>query len=335
MGSKFVYIGKTKWTSEQLDEYKFDTINVGNIEIKKEYLMSIDKIFHPMSYSLWNLVDEELTRKFLYDTTEIRFSYFGNPYTGIEEYIGQQWKPLGFSYSVMIVMKDNKYGLIDKYMNSILPIEYDEITTTSYPWEPYLIVKNPKGAFIFGVLEYKMVSKIYDDIQRGPQNAFGCSTTGKYLKAYKNNKCGLIHGKGKEIVAPKYEDCCGVLWYRRAEDKKKYIIVRKKNKSGIIKSGIINELGGTISKIKYDEIQFSYPTNGGAKDLKAVGWIGEKEFLLIDSEEEPLYPRRGNLYERPTYEQYAGSYAQDEMGYSDDDIDTIFDGDPDAYWNID
>ena len=35
------------------------------------------------------------------------------------------------------------------------------------------------------------------------------------------------------------------------------------------------------------------------------------------------------------YGRYAGSYAQDEMGYSDDDIDTIFDGDPDAYWNID
>jgi hypothetical protein len=36
-----------------------------------------------------------------------------------------------------------------------------------------------------------------------------------------------------------------------------------------------------------------------------------------------------------TYERYNGSYAQDEMGYSDDDIDTIFDGDPSAYWNID
>ena len=35
------------------------------------------------------------------------------------------------------------------------------------------------------------------------------------------------------------------------------------------------------------------------------------------------------------YGRYAGSYAQDEMGYSDDDIDTIFDGDPLAYWNID
>lgn len=40
-------------------------------------------------------------------------------------------------------------------------------------------------------------------------------------------------------------------------------------------------------------------------------------------------------YERDTYDYYAGSYAQDEMGYSDDDIETIFDGDPIAYWNID
>ncbi len=36
-----------------------------------------------------------------------------------------------------------------------------------------------------------------------------------------------------------------------------------------------------------------------------------------------------------TYESYNGYYAQDEMGYSDDEIDTIFDGEPDAYWNID
>lgn len=36
-----------------------------------------------------------------------------------------------------------------------------------------------------------------------------------------------------------------------------------------------------------------------------------------------------------TYERYNGSWAQDVEGYSDDDIDTIFDGDPDAYWNID
>lgn len=42
-----------------------------------------------------------------------------------------------------------------------------------------------------------------------------------------------------------------------------------------------------------------------------------------------------DIEEYDGYGKYRGSYAQDEMGYSDDDIDTIFDGDPSAYWNID
>lgn len=37
----------------------------------------------------------------------------------------------------------------------------------------------------------------------------------------------------------------------------------------------------------------------------------------------------------PTYDRYSGSWAQDIEGYSDDEIDIIFDGDPSAYWNID
>lgn len=36
-----------------------------------------------------------------------------------------------------------------------------------------------------------------------------------------------------------------------------------------------------------------------------------------------------------TYENYNGSYAQDVAGFSDQDIDDAFDGDPDAYCNID
>lgn len=34
-------------------------------------------------------------------------------------------------------------------------------------------------------------------------------------------------------------------------------------------------------------------------------------------------------------EEYAGSYAQQEMGYDDDAINYAFEGDPDNYWNID
>lgn len=53
--------------------------------------------------------------------------------------------------------------------------------------------------------------------------------------------------------------------------------------------------------------------------------------------DDTYYDTEGGSYwhEEETYERYNGSYAQDVMGYSDDDIDTIFDGDPDAYWNID
>lgn len=35
------------------------------------------------------------------------------------------------------------------------------------------------------------------------------------------------------------------------------------------------------------------------------------------------------------FDRYAGTHAQDAEGYSDEEIDSIFDGDPDAYWNID
>ena len=35
------------------------------------------------------------------------------------------------------------------------------------------------------------------------------------------------------------------------------------------------------------------------------------------------------------YGEFAGSYAQDVMHISDDVINDAFEGDPDAYWNID
>ena len=39
--------------------------------------------------------------------------------------------------------------------------------------------------------------------------------------------------------------------------------------------------------------------------------------------------------DEPTYHKYRGSYAQDVEGLSDQFIDDVLDGNPDAYWNID
>ena len=62
-----------------------------------------------------------------------------------------------------------------------------------------------------------------------------------------------------------------------------------------------------------------------------------EEMVYFDEWTEEMFESEQNIGcdDEDTYERYNGSYAQDEMGYSDDDIDTIFDGDPSAYWNID
>ena len=74
----------------------------------------------------------------------------------------------------------------------------------------------------------------------------------------------------------------------------------------------------------------------------------EKVFILDDSDltafleliaedlEEEIYDDDYDFNdEEITYRRYNGSYAQDIEGWSDDDIDIVFEGDPDAYWNID
>lgn len=85
-------------------------------------------------------------------------------------------------------------------------------------------------------------------------------------------------------------------------------------------------------------------------DKEYINYLYEKKFLVHKGENistrlsqycENLcnsieYQRyRDSLYDEDSSDLFRSTYAQDEMGYSDDDIDTIFDGDPDAYWNVD
>ena len=67
---------------------------------------------------------------------------------------------------------------------------------------------------------------------------------------------------------------------------------------------------------------------------RLMSLINEKILRINES------PIRRNTYfanidDKPTYEKYGGSYAQDYEGLSDQIIDDVFEGDPDAYWNID
>lgn len=52
-----------------------------------------------------------------------------------------------------------------------------------------------------------------------------------------------------------------------------------------------------------------------------------------DEEDEDDYPENNDNFS--DYGRYAGTYAQDVVGWTDEMIDDALDGDPDAYWNID
>ena len=68
--------------------------------------------------------------------------------------------------------------------------------------------------------------------------------------------------------------------------------------------------------------------NNEVKNLNRI--FIEETFFESNSNDETF-----NDYERETYDDYRGSYAQDYGNYSDQFIDDVFDGDPDMYWNID
>ena len=107
------------------------------------------------------------------------------------------------------------------------------------------------------------------------------------------------------------------------------------------KWGIIDEDGKEVLKAEYDSIwKFEGKQRYDTKVIKdgVELWFDLFDLEFEEEEEEAYYEDETNI---PEYEEerhfgrYAGSYAQDDMGYSDEEIDTIFDGDPSAYWNID
>jgi len=106
------------------------------------------------------------------------------------------------------------------------------------------------------------------------------------------------------------------------------------------KWGIIDEDGKEVLKAEYDSIwkfegKQRYDTKVIKDGVELRFDLFDLEFVEDDEEyyeEEPNYP---DYEEDRHFGRYAGSYAQDDMGYSDEEIDTIFDGDPSAYWNID
>lgn len=235
-----------------------------------------------------------------------------------------------YFYGLIKAKKEGLYGLMDYKGEVMLSCQYDNIDSRIKNLFGYNLLVVSKGG-LKGLIDFnahEIVPCLYDNIDT-PNNSL-CIVV-------KEGLFGIINIKGDEIVPCEYERI--ELWYQDGTYKVK--------KGGLY--GILNERAVLITPCIYSEIINCTPLHSF---IKGQGYKAKRDdsYFLIDKwgkEIKSISEKRYNEEEKDdegwfrswgegqSYGRYAGTYAQDEMGYSDDDIDTIFDGEPDAYWNID
>lgn len=111
-----------------------------------------------------------------------------------------------------------------------------------------------------------------------------------------------------------------------------YARVKKGNKCGIIDMD-----GNIVLPIEYDQVWTFYKrTDLQYTTIQKKGEPDDRFYFFTPNHKQPSKPNHlPNDREERHYVEFAGTYAQDYAGFSDEDIYDAFDGDPEAYWNID
>lgn len=225
------------------------------------------------------------------------------------------------------VKYNEKWGVVDFNGNYIITPQYDELIFADCD-----IVLFSRGGYpdieTHGIKDSKwgMMNKEFEIIIPAEYSCLNLLSNG-LIRASINDgakrKWGLITIKGQKITPFKYS----------------YI----SDSSGINMVASINSVYSEIGKEYYGG-EWGLLDIEGHEKTPFVPANNEMDYLcrthnFEEDDDEGYDDECCELYtttsEDSHYSRYLGSYAQDEMGYSDEDIDTIFDGDPSAYWNID
>ena len=245
---------------------------------------------------------------------------------------------------IYIVSRNGKYGILNNKGEIILPIKYEHIVpypeNVYYKCEidtPYVIVKNLNRDFLFcppnrRLTDYsKLKVENIDFIKYSFNFIYNRNFSTNDLPLFiltKNQKKCVISSAGEKLCNFIYDEINPLFCYSKI-----FIITKKNNKYGIL-----NSKGDTLYKPIFDEfigLGPGYITDKDGQMYRCFKVIKNKKEILVKMPSDSRTRNSARSYDIPSYNRYGGSYAQDEMGYSDDDIDTIFDGDPSAYWNID
>ena len=224
-----------------------------------------------------------------------------------------------------ITKKNSKFGLLNWKHECVTEPKYDEIIP--YKGKYWIEVhrnaySNAKGEWVdvlFVICRKKNTYSLYNlqnckcIIDKCEKIEYVMSDNQfMHIEFIKNGISSYVSISGNVIHTEEYDNVVKTRYH--------YLVSKDR------KIGALNDEGVSIAPCIYDKIVSN--RHGGL-----IGILDGKEVVLNPIpyiEDDDDYE-----YERPTYGRYAGSYAQDEAGFSNDDIDTIFDGDPDAYWNID
>lgn len=193
----------------------------------------------------------------------------------------------------LMVKKDNKWGIIDKNMNTILPLEYDECKNDAVGfWSFY---KNEKVYEVYDIKRQQLLHldgydrTSIDYMYRSPQ----------FIYVVKDNKVGFLDTNFQVVVPPQYDICEYRLDYNPTP-----VRIFKNGKWGYID----NDLNEVIPCI-YDHVEIFN------RDSIALVWKGSDIFCI-----NPKGERVGNCDLKPSWELkrdrrvYRGASGKDLYG---------------------
>ena len=159
-----------------------------------------------------------------------------------------------------------------------------------------------------------------------------------YTVQNKNLEYAVLNTDGTEVVP--FGKYCWIDGFNKGLARVRNGNVTNGQNENSNKWGLIDENGKEVLPLDYDNIWNFYGKQrvttkvikgNVAKDVILSELLGKNK-----TQENDNHSDNYDVNDYGTnFGEYAGSYAQDVEGYSDDVIDDAFDGDPDAYWNID
>lgn len=236
------------------------------------------------------------------------------------------------------VLSHHKIGFVNREGVCVVTPKYDKV------WRD---VVNPEDVVTVGVLQYSDCCK-WGLLDSNGKEIFGVIYSQIAVSDDRQLFCLQSFGGGYsvcnrqgEVIVPEgvYDYIDGFTkGYARVK------IARATNGSLLFanKWGIINTKGEVVLPVEYDNIwNFHEGKDWPYTTIEKQG-VGQGKFWFANGSTVKPEPVRKSSYYGDDYSNYGrhygefeGTYAQDVMGYDDDTINDAFDGEADAYWNID